>query len=68
MEYLDGPFKYMRSHWEFREHPEGCEIEFFVDFEFRNAVLQKLIGGVVFNEAMNRIVKAFEARAKELYG
>ncbi|WP_421704234.1 type II toxin-antitoxin system RatA family toxin [Aliiroseovarius sp.] len=67
MEYLDGPFKYMKSHWEFRDHPEGCEIEFFVDFEFKNAVLQKLIG-VVFYEAMNRIVKAFEARAKELYG
>lgn len=67
MEYLDGPFKYMKSHWEFRDHPEGCEIEFFVDFEFKNAVLQKLIG-VVFYEAMNRIVKAFEQRAKELYG
>ncbi len=67
MEYLDGPFKYMKSHWEFREAPGGCEVEFFVDFEFRNAVLQKLIG-VVFYEAMNRIVKAFEERAKELYG
>ncbi len=67
MEYLDGPFKYMRSHWEFRDHPEGCEIEFFVDFEFKNIVLQKLIG-VVFNEAMHRIVKAFEDRAKVLYG
>ena len=67
MEYLDGPFKYMKSHWEFRDHPEGCEVEFFVDFEFRNAVLQKLIG-VVFYEAMNRIVKAFETRAKALYG
>lgn len=67
MEYLDGPFKYMRSHWKFHDHPEGCEIEFFVDFEFKNIVLQKLIG-VVFNEAMHRIVKAFENRAKVLYG
>jgi coenzyme Q-binding protein COQ10 len=37
-----------------------------VDFEFRNAVLQKIIG-LVFNEAMQRIVRAFEARAAELY-
>ncbi len=66
-EYLDGPFKYLKSHWEFRSAEEGCEVSFFVDFEFRNAILQKVIG-VVFNEAMNRIVRAFEARAKELYG
>ncbi|THF90010.1 MAG: type II toxin-antitoxin system RatA family toxin, partial [Sulfitobacter sp. SK025] len=37
------------------------------DFEFRNIVLQKIIG-VVFNEAMQRVVKAFEKRAQALYG
>ncbi len=66
-EYLDGPFKYMKSSWDFAETDGGCEVSFFVDFEFKNAVLQKIIG-VVFNEAMHRIVRAFEARAKELYG
>ena len=65
-EYLDGPFRYMRSWWEFREAEAGCEVEFFVDFEFRNAILQSVIG-VVFNEAMQRIVRAFERRAAELY-
>lgn len=66
-EYLDGPFKYMRSTWAFRDAPGGCEVDFFVDFEFRNAILQKIIG-VVFNEAMHRIVRAFEKRAEQLYG
>lgn len=67
-EYLDGPFKYMRSGWIFTDRDEGgCHVEFFVDFEFRNAILQKLIG-VVFHEAMSRIVKAFEDRARALYG
>lgn len=66
-EYLDGPFRYMKSDWAFRDIDGGCEVEFFVDFAFRNMVLQKLIG-VVFNEAMQRIVRAFEARAVELYG
>ncbi len=66
-EYLDGPFRYLRSYWQFREAGNGCDVEFFVDFEFRNAVLQKIIG-VVFNEAMHRIVRAFEDRAKALYG
>lgn len=66
-EYLDGPFKYLRSTWAFRDVRSGCEVEFFVDFEFKNVILQKIIG-VVFNEAMHRIVRAFEKRAEQLYG
>lgn len=67
-EYLDGPFRYLKSWWQFRDRPEGgVEVEFFVDFEFKNALLARIIG-VVFNEAMNRIVRAFERRAAELYG
>ena len=67
-EYLDGPFKYLRSGWSFADLPDGgCKVEFFVDFEFRNAILGKVIG-VVFGEAMSRIVRAFEDRARVLYG
>ena len=65
-EYLDGPFRYMKSNWAFRDTDQGCEVEFFVDFEFKNMVLQGIIG-VVFNEAMQRIVRAFETRAADLY-
>lgn len=66
-EYLDGPFRYLRSGWAFRDSPGGSEVEFHVDFEFRNLILQRIIG-VVFNEAMQRIVRAFETRATQLYG
>ena len=67
-EYLDGPFKYMKSDWQFEDaEGGGCTVSFFVDFEFRNAVLQGIIG-IVFNEAMQRIVRAFEQRAQALYG
>lgn len=66
-EYLDGPFRYMKSNWSFRDIDGGCEVSFFVDFAFRNMILQRLIG-VVFNDAMLRIVRAFESRAEELYG
>ena len=66
-EYLDGPFRHMISTWRFREREAGgCEVDFFVDFEFRNAILQGIIG-VVFNDAMQRIVRAFERRAATLY-
>ena len=67
-EYLDGPFKFLKSRWSFHPLAEGgCEVDFFVDFEFRSALLQRIIG-VVFNEAMHRIVRAFERRAGALYG
>lgn len=68
IEYLDGPFRYLKSWWQFEDREGGgCNVDFFVDFEFRNAILQKVIG-VVFDEAMRRIVKAFETRAQALYG
>jgi len=66
-EYLDGPFKYMRSNWRFEEDGDGCIVHFDVDFEFKNMILQKA-AGLFFYEAMQRIVRAFETRAQELYG
>lgn len=67
-DYLDGPFRHLHSTWSFRDiGPGQSEVAFFVDFEFRNAILQKVIG-VVFDEAMRRVVRAFEARAADLYG
>jgi coenzyme Q-binding protein COQ10 len=65
--YLDGPFRYLANHWQFTPTSGGgCEVEFFVDFEFRSAMLQAVIG-VVFHEAMQRIVRAFEERARDLH-
>ena len=67
-EYLDGPFKHLKSTWRFREAESGgCDVTFDVDFEFRNAILAALIG-LFFNEAMTRVVRAFESRAAQLYG
>jgi len=68
VEYLDGPFRYLNNYWTFEAlGPDRCAADFFVDFEFKSRALQALIG-VVFNEAMQRIVTAFERRAEALYG
>ena len=67
-EYLDGPFKHMRSNWAFSDAPEGgCKLAFDVDFSLRNRLLRSA-AELFFFEAMKRIVRAFEARAQELYG
>lgn len=66
--YKNGPFKYLNSHWIFEQNSEGgCTIDFYVDFEFKSALLQKIIG-TVFNEAVQLMISAFEKRAKSLYG
>lgn len=66
--YLEGPFRYLNNHWRFEPKGEDrCLIDFFVDFEFKSRTLQAVIG-VVFNQAMQRIVRAFEQRAEDLYG
>lgn len=66
--YLEGPFKYLNNHWRFVPAGErACDLDFFVDFEFRSRTLQAVIG-LVFNEAVRRMVRAFEHRAEQLYG
>lgn len=67
VEYLSGPMKHLSNHWRFLPQADGtCIIDFYVDFEFRNPVLQKLIS-VFFEEAVKRMVGAFESRAHDLY-
>ncbi len=66
--YAEGPFRYLNNHWVFEpDGDDACVIDFYVDFEFRSAVLQKAIS-LLFNEAVRRMVGAFEARAHALYG
>lgn len=66
--YSEGPFRYLTNHWLFIPQEDGsCVIDFFVDFEFHSRMLQKIIG-MLFNEAVRRMVGAFESRARALYG
>lgn len=67
VEYEKGPFKYLYNRWDFAPHGQGCQVDFFVDFEFRNALLQKAIGSV-FTEAVHMMVNAFLKRAAAVYG
>ena len=65
--YENGPFKYLRNEWTFTPDPRGCIVDFYVDFEFRSFILQKTIG-MVFTEAVRRMVNAFHKRARDIYG
>ena len=65
--YAEGPFKYLTNTWRFLPHEDGCEIDFYVDFEFNSRLLQSVIE-TLFTEAVRRMVQAFETRADDLYG
>ena len=65
--YAEGPFRRLNNHWVFEPVPGGCRIDFYVDFEFKSRLMQKLIE-VLFSEAVRRMVGAFERRARDLYG
>ena len=64
--YKSGPFEYLQNHWIFNENKKGCEVEFMVNFKFKSVFLQTLME-TLFNEAVKRMVSAFENRANQLY-
>jgi coenzyme Q-binding protein COQ10 len=64
---IEGPFRRLVSRWIFRPHPDGCQIDFELEFDFRSILLQQTVR-LLFAEAVRRMVSAFEARAKALYG
>ena len=67
VEYLDGPFSRMENRWKFSELNEhACEVEFFIDYEFRSRILAMLMGAM-FDAAFRRFATAFEKRADQVY-
>jgi coenzyme Q-binding protein COQ10 len=68
VEYLDGPFSRLQNRWVF--HPTGensCEVEFFIEYEFRSRTLAILMGAM-FDTAFRKFAAAFEKRADQVYG
>ena len=68
VEYLDGPFSRLQNRWTFRPTSETtCEVEFFIDYEFKSRTLAMLMGAM-FDTAFHKFSAAFEKRADEVYG
>ncbi len=65
--YIDGPFSHLRNRWQFIPTANGCEIDFFIDYEFKSRLLGMVVGAV-FDQAFRKFAEAFEARARQVYG
>ena len=68
VDYIEGPLKYLQNSWVFRPDGKGgSEVDFCVDFAFRNRLFEA-IAGQMFDRALRRMIGAFEERAALLYG
>ena len=60
-----GPFKTLANHWRFTPNGQGCEIDFSIEFAFKNRLLHS-VAGAKFEKVMLKMADAFEARAKTI--
>ncbi|GAA5104110.1 type II toxin-antitoxin system RatA family toxin [Bartonella jaculi] len=69
VKYIDGPFRYLENRWVFHhiENTNTCNVEFFIDYEFKNKMLG-LVMGSMFDIAFRKFTDAFEMRADQIYG
>jgi coenzyme Q-binding protein COQ10 len=67
VEYVEGPFSRLRNVWDFVAAPEGCKVEFYIDYEFKSRLLAIMMGSM-FDAVFRAFASAFEARADKIYG
>ena len=63
---IGGPLKHLENKWTFRQAGDSSEIDFHVDFELKNKILNLLMIKS-FDIGLKKIANAFEKRAKELF-
>jgi coenzyme Q-binding protein COQ10 len=66
IDYISGPLKFLYNDWRFNAVGGGTEVDFHVDFAFRQSILNTL-AGAYFHEAFRKMVTAFETRAARVY-
>ena len=63
---IDGPLKHLENKWFFKQKGNNSEVDFQVDFELKNKILNLLMIKS-FNIGLKKIADAFEKRAMELF-
>ena len=63
---LEGPLKHLKNEWTFKEINNSTQLEFFIDFELKNPILNAIMKKS-FEIGLNKIAKSFEERAAEIY-
>ena len=63
---IEGPLKHLENKWNFRQTGDSSEVDFHVDFELKNKILNVLMIKT-FDLGLKKIAYAFEKRANELF-
>ena len=63
---IDGPLKYLENKWLFKQQGENSEIDFQINFELKNKILN-LFMIKSFDIGLKKIADAFEKRAIQLF-
>tara|TARA_B100000427_G_scaffold96421_1_gene79422 strand:+ start:158 stop:607 length:450 start_codon:yes stop_codon:yes gene_type:complete len=63
---MEGPLKHLENKWFFKQEGEVSEVDFQVDFELKNKILNMLMIKS-FDIGLKKIADAFEKRAIELF-
>ena len=63
---VDGPLKHLENKWFFKQSNENSEVDFHIDFELKNKILNLLMIKT-FDIGLKKIADAFEKRAIDLF-
>lgn len=64
---IEGPFKALITKWHLKNiNNQNCQVDFFIDFSFNSIILEKVMSSF-FKKAAEKMVNAFEKRARDLY-
>ena len=63
---MQGPLKHLKNKWFFKQKGNNSEVDFQVDFELKNNILNLLMIKS-FNSGLKKIADAFEKRAIDLF-
>ena len=63
---IEGPLKHLENKWFFKDLGDSSEVEFLVDFELKNKILNLLMNKS-FDLGLTKIADAFQKRADELF-
>jgi coenzyme Q-binding protein COQ10 len=67
VEYVDGPFRKLENRWTFKPDDQGgCEVIFYIDYEFKSRTFG-MLAGAVFETVFRKMAEAFETRADAVY-
>ena len=63
---IDGPLSRLENKWFFKQIGENSEVDFHIDFELKNKILNALMVKS-FHLGLKKIAEAFEKRANDLF-